>query len=96
MRPQKSFLHRILGILVCQNDRARHCIRPTLMQSNQPGKTPIVASPGKADELSFLIRNTDGRVGLLAVQTRFPLALVVSYRSLIAGVARVEARQRDS
>jgi hypothetical protein len=96
MRAQKSFLHRIFGIFVRQNDRARYRVCASLMLSHKPGETPIVTCLGKPDELPFLIRNTGGGVGLLGGQTRVPRALVVSCRSLIVGAARVDASQRDS
>ena len=95
MRAQKSFLHRIFGIFVRQNDRARDSVRSSLMLPNQPGETPIVTCLGKANELPFLIRNTVGWVGLLGGQTRLSRVLVVSYRCLIAGVG-VDASQGDS
>ena len=95
MRAQESFLHCILGIFVCQNNGARDRVRPSLMLANQSRKPPVVACLGQANELSLLIRNTDGGVGLLGGQTRFSRTRVVSYRSLIAGVG-VEASQIDS
>ena len=86
VRAQKSFLHRVFGIFVRQDDRACYRVRPSLMQPHEPGKAPIITRPGKADELFFLIRNTDGRVGLLG-QRSLHRALVVSYGSSFASVA---------
>jgi hypothetical protein len=95
MRPQKSFLHRILGIFVSQNDRTRYRVRPSLMQSNQSRKTPIVSRLGKTNELLLLVRNTDDRVGLLGGQT-VSGALVVSYLGLAISALWVDASQNAS
>ena len=95
MRAQKSFLNRIFGIFVRQYDGPRYGVRPSLMLPDKPGKTPIVARLGKANELPFLIRNTAVGVGLLG-QTRFSRALVQSYRSLTPRVVGIEAGQIDS
>ena len=65
VRPQKTFLHRILGIFVRQNDGACYRVRPPLMQPNQSSKTTIVTCLGKANELFLFIRNTVAGVGLL-------------------------------
>lgn len=92
MRAQKSFLHRVFGIFVRQDDRACYRIRSSLMQAHEPGKTPIITCLGKANELFFLIRNTGGRVGLLG-QTGLHWTLVVSYGSLFASTASFNARQ---
>ena len=92
MRAQKSFLHRVFGIFVRQDDRACYRIRPSLMKPHEPGKTPIMTCLGKANELFFLIRNTDGRVGLLG-QTGLHRTLVVSYGSLFVSAASFNAGQ---
>ena len=94
MGAQESFLHRIFGIFVRQDDRARNRVRPSLMLPDQSGETPLVPSLCKANELSFLIRNTDGRVGLLGGLTRLPRALIVCHGSGTVGVG-VDACQRD-
>jgi len=78
MGTQKSFLDRIFRILVRQYDRACYRVRPSLMQSNQSGKTPVVARLGKANELPFFIRNTNRLAGLLG-QRGFPGALLQTY-----------------
>jgi hypothetical protein len=58
VRPQKSFLHRVLGVLVGHDDRSRHYVRATLVQPHKPGETSLLALLGQAYELSLLIRNT--------------------------------------
>jgi hypothetical protein len=58
VRAQKSFLNRVLGVLMGQDDRSRHYIRTALVQSYEPGETPLVTLPGQTYELSLLIRNT--------------------------------------
>src|SRR6267143_7261915 len=65
IRAQKSLLHRILGVLVRQDDRAGHYVRAPLMKTHKPGKTPLVSPLGETDELSLFIRNTYGGVRLL-------------------------------
>lgn len=57
---QEPLLHRILGILVRVDDRARYHVRPPLVQTHEPGKTPLIPLPGETYELSLLIRNTCG------------------------------------
>ncbi len=92
MRPQKSFLHRIFRILVRQDDRARYRIRPSLMQSNKPGETPVVSPLCETDELSFFIRNTNWMAGLLG-QMRFHRSLLQTYWRPAGHVGLVDARQ---
>lgn len=92
MRPQESFLHRIFRILVRQDDRACYRIRPSLMQSNEPGETPVVARLGKADELPFLIRNTSGLAGLLG-KMRFHRGLLQTYWRLSRHVGPIDVGQ---
>jgi hypothetical protein len=58
VRAQKSFLNRVLSVLVGHDDRSRHYIRSALVQPHEPGKTPLVALSGQAYELSLFIRNT--------------------------------------
>jgi hypothetical protein len=43
---------------VRHDDRAGHYVRPSLMQTHETRKTPLVALPGQTYELPFLIRNT--------------------------------------
>lgn len=56
--PQESVLHGILGVLMRHDDRARHYVGPPLVQTHEPGETPLVPLPGQTYELSLLIRNT--------------------------------------
>lgn len=94
MRPQKTFLHRILGIFVRQNDGACYRVRPPLMQPNQSGKTAIVTCLGKANELFLFIRNTGAGVGLLGVGMGLRHAAVEAWlRSRVANPAPVNERQ---
>ena len=65
MRPQKSFLHGVFGILVGQNDRPRHYVGTALVQAHEAGEPPIVPLLGKTYELSLLVRNTCGCAQLL-------------------------------
>jgi hypothetical protein len=65
MRAQKTFLHRILRILVRHHYRACHYVRAPLVKTHEAGKAPFVPVPGQTYELSFLIRNTYGWVRLL-------------------------------
>jgi hypothetical protein len=58
IRAQKPFLHRVLSILMRQDDRSRHYVRAALMQSHKTRKTPFVALSGQTYELSLFIRNT--------------------------------------
>ena len=60
VRPQKPFLHSVFGILMRQNDRPRHYVRTSLVQTHEAGKTPLVSLLGETYELSFLVRNTYG------------------------------------
>ena len=60
IRAQEPLLHRILGILVRVDDRARHHIRPPLVETYETGETPLIPLPGETYELSLLIRNTCG------------------------------------
>ena len=60
VRVQKSFLNRVLSILMRHDDRPRHHICTALVQTHEPGKTPLVTLPGQTYELSLLIRNTQG------------------------------------
>jgi len=66
VRPQKTFLHCVFGILVGQNDRTRHYVSAPLVQPHEAGETPLVPPFGQTNELSLLIRNTYGCVQLLA------------------------------
>ena len=97
MRTQKTFLHRILGIFVRQNDGACYCVRPPLMQPNQSGETTIVTCLGKANELLLFIRNTGAGVGLLGVGMGLRRATVETWlRSRITDPAPVNERQAFS
>jgi len=40
------------------DDRSRHYIRAALVQSHEPGETPVVTLSGQTYELSLLIGNT--------------------------------------
>jgi hypothetical protein len=40
------------------DDRSRHYIRAALVQSHEPGETPVVTLAGQTYELSLFIRNT--------------------------------------
>jgi len=94
MRPQKTFLHRILGIFVRQNDGACYCVRPPLMQPNQSGETAIVTCLGKANELFLFIRNTGAGVGLLGLGMGLRRAAVEFWlRSRVTDPAPVNERQ---
>jgi hypothetical protein len=65
MRAQKTFLHRILRILMRHDNRASYYVRAPLVETHETGKAPFVPIPGQTYELSFLIRNTWGWVRLL-------------------------------
>src|SRR5438105_13267038 len=65
IRAQKPFLHRILGVLVCQDDRSRHDVRSPLVQTHKARETSLVPLFGQTYELSLLVRNTYGCVQLL-------------------------------
>lgn len=94
MRPQETFLHRILGIFVRQNDGACYRVRPPLMQPNQSGKPPIVTCLGKANELFLFIRNTGAGVGLLGLGMGLRHAAVEAWlRSRVTDPAPVTERQ---
>jgi hypothetical protein len=58
VRAKKSFLNRVLGVLVGHDDRSGHYVRTTLVQPHEPGKTPLVTLSGKTYEIPLLIRNT--------------------------------------
>ena len=97
MRPQKTFLHRIFGIFVRQNDGACYRVRPSLMQPNQSGKTPVVTCLGKANELLLFIRNTGACVGLLGLGMGFRHAAVEAWlRSRVTNSAPISEGQRFS
>ena len=66
VRPQKSFLHRVFGILVRENDRSRHYVSAPLVQTHEAGETPLVPLLGQTNERSLLVRNTYGCVQVLA------------------------------
>jgi hypothetical protein len=55
---QKTILHCVFRVLVRHDDRARYYVRPSLVQTHETRKTPLVALPGQTYELPFLIRNT--------------------------------------
>jgi len=65
VRAQKSLLNCVLSVLVGHDDRSRHYVRAALVQSHEPGETPLVTLPGQTYELSLLIRNTEGYGQLL-------------------------------
>lgn len=65
VRAQESVLNRVFSVLMRHDDRPRHYIRASLVQTHKAGKTPLVALSGQTYELSLLIRNTYGCSQLL-------------------------------
>ena len=60
IRPQKAFLHCVLGIFVGQDDRPRDYVRAPLVQAHEARETPLIPLLGETYELPFLVRNTYG------------------------------------
>src|SRR4029079_1882284 len=58
VRAQKSVLDRVLGVLVRENDRPRHNVGASLVQTHEAGETPLVSLLGQTYELSLLVRYT--------------------------------------
>ena len=98
MCAQKTFLHRILRILVRHHDRPRHDVGAPLMKTHEPGEPPLVSLFGETYELSFFIRNTYGWVGLLGAGQRLREGvLAIRYgRSPCTGVVSSRGSQCDA